>query len=85
MLVNILLVLIGYTAHIFLCRYLDLYAVDGREKAPDTWNGFENTTSPVLWFIPILGTLLCLLFAIVVLYHNWKNTPTGKLFLTGKK
>jgi lipid-A-disaccharide synthase-like uncharacterized protein len=85
MVLNILLVLVGYIAHIFLCRYLDLFAVIGREKAPNEWNRIKNETTPALWFIPIIGTIICLLFAIVILYHNWKNTPTGKRFLTGEK
>jgi len=85
MILRILIILVIYIAHIFVCRYLDLFAVDGREKAPDHWNGIKNETSPALWFIPIIGIIFCVLFAIVVVYNNWKNTPTGKRFLTGNK
>jgi hypothetical protein len=81
-----LMLLIGiYVVHVFVCRYFDLKAVDGREKAPDAWDGIKNETTPALWFIPIIGIIFCTLFLVVVWFHNWKNTPLGKRFLTGEK
>jgi len=83
MILNILLLLVGYVAHIFLCRYLDLKAVKGRESWDDLL--INNNTMPILWFIPVVGIIICVSFVVAVWYHNWKETPTGKQFLTGNK
>lgn len=82
-LLTILILIVSYVAHIFACRYFDMSAVR-KWEVDGVDDGIKNETTPGLWFIPVIGLIFTLLFALVATYHRWKETPNAKWFF-GKK
>ena len=73
-----LIILALYVCHIFLMRYLDLWASKNWGKDPQMIN---HSPTPMLWFVPIIGTCLILLTAFAAWYGKWRTTSSGKWFL----
>jgi len=70
-----ILFLVLYIGHIFLCRYINIWADKNVKEV------IYISLVPVAWFIPVVGLIIVGIQGISVLFEKWQQTNSYKWFV----
>ena len=76
---TLLILMVSYIAQIFLCRYLNLWAVKNDK------DGGYIEMRPQMWFLPIIGFIGVMVYVVAVTYQIWEKTDSAKWFFGDNK